>query len=167
MNNDLWGYILLVAVVLALIAIIAIATTRAHAEQQPNLNNADFIADQQFIRWTEYACGKSSDRGLNAVTMIEAAARKAEVEHYGIMVCVAWYESRFKPDVVSRNGRYRGMLQIGASHQQAMESMGLDYSLEEDRLHYGMLLYKWHGLQPWGVRSRARRDYRLIIGGTK
>lgn len=152
------------AIFLAFI-VFCMVNTRAHAE--PNLDNADFIADAEFIRWVDYACGKNSDRGLDAVTMIEAAAHKAGVEHFGIMVCVAWYESRFRQDVVSRNGRYRGMLQIGAPHRQAMDDMGLDYYSEEDRLHYGMLLYKWHGLQPWGVRSRARRDYRLVIGGTK
>jgi hypothetical protein len=163
---DLISRLVFLAIVI-LVALIAffMFNTRAHAE--PNLDNADFIADAEFIRWVDYACDKNSDRGLDAVTMIEAAAHKAEVEHFGIMVCVAWYESRFKQDVVRRNGLYRGMLQISKSHADDMREMGLDYYSEEDRLHYGMLLYKWHGLQPWGVRSKARRDYRRIIGGTK
>lgn len=124
---------------------------------------ADFFADAKFIRWADYACSKSGERGLNAVTMIEAAAKKVGIEDWGKLVCVAWYESRFKTNAVSRSGRYRGMLQIGSMHKAAMEKMGLDYYCEADRLEYGCWLYKWHGLQPWSVRNRARRDYKMVI----
>lgn len=131
---------------------------------EPDLTGATFIADEQFVAWAKYAENKSSERGLNAVTMIAEAAARAGVEDYGKMVAVAWYESRFKTNALSKTGYYRGMFQIGKLHKKHMDKLDLDYYCEADRLYYGMLLFKDTGLKPWSTANRARRDYKKVMG---
>jgi hypothetical protein len=154
-------------IILAVLSVAAFCLCLTARAQEPNLTGADFIADAQFVRWVAYAEHRSPDRGLNAVTMIEAAARQAGVKNYGKMVSVAWHEGRFKTDALSKTGYYHGMFQIGKAHMQHMKELDLDYYCEADRLHYGMLLYKWHGLEPWSTRKLARRDYNQVMRNCK
>jgi hypothetical protein len=145
-----------------IVLVLVLTKDCAHASE-PNLDGADFIADAQFLRWVAYAERRSPEYGLKAVTMIERAARLAEVDDYGKMVAVAYYEGRFKADARSPHGKYNGMFQVDVHFAAAMKEMGLDYWCEADRLHYGMLLFKWHGLRPWVTASLARRDYRRVM----
>lgn len=112
----------------------------------------------------QYAAAKDSILGPRAVARLHEAAVLEQVADWEVLVCVAWHESRFRPDARSKpNGNYNGMLQIGKrQHAKAMRDAGLDYNSEADRLRWGMRLYQKHGLQPWAVRTAARRDYARI-----
>jgi hypothetical protein len=168
-NHNETGRWLIVAFLILFIAV-AFLFTKAHTQETPpapDLTNADFIADQMFERWYRYAVRKDPERALASLTMIETAAKRAGVEDYGKMVAVAWYESRFNPNALSKSHYYRGMFQLGKHFKKPMADMGLDYYNESDRLYFGMLKYKNAGLKPWSVRSRARRDYNIVMAAER
>ncbi len=92
-----------------------------------------------------------------------AALRQVRAEHPNAklpdarrLALMAGYESTFNVACIGGAGE-RGLLQIHPCHRKRMSAMGLRYGSEPDRLYFGLLLYSWHGLAPWGVRSKVLR----------